>query len=50
MTVGYVKDFKFVSKKNPAPAGAGEPKETASFAKKLPHKSFKAKAPTKGNV
>lgn len=50
MTVGHVKDFKFASSKNPKPAGAGEPKETASFVKKLSHKAAKAKAPNKGNV
>lgn len=50
MTVGYVKDFKFAPSKNPKPAGAGEPKETSKFVKKLPHKMVKAKAPNKGNV
>ena len=50
MTVGFVKDFKFASKGNPTPAGAGEPKETAKFIKKLPVKTVKAKAPNKGNV
>jgi hypothetical protein len=50
MTVGFVKDFKFAPKKNPMPAGAGEPKETSKFLKKLPPKTVKAKAPNKGNV
>jgi len=50
MTVGFVKDFKFAPKKNPMPAGAGEPKETSKFVKKLPPKIVKAKAPNKGNV
>ena len=50
MTVGFVKDFKFAPKGNPAPTGAGEPKETSKFVKKLPPKMVKAKAPNKGNV
>ena len=50
MTVGHVKDFKFAPSKNPKAAGAGEPKETSKFVKKLSPKMVKAKAPSKGNV
>jgi hypothetical protein len=50
MTVGYVKEFKFASKGNPTQTGAGEPKETSKFVKKLSFKMVKAKAPNKGNV